>query len=276
MVKFIADSSCDIFEYTGENFESVPLLLYTEENEFLDDGSIDIDNMLTTMEKHKGRSHTACPGTERWLNAFEGADEIYVVTITSGLSGTYNSALVAKEMYLQEHPNAKIEVFDSLSTGPEMVMGIEKAVELKKQGLSFEEVCEKLHKYFEDVHLLFVLQSIHNLAENGRVSKVIAQAVGVLGISIIGIASEEGTIKQVGKARGDKRVIKHLMELFEEVGFNGGKVRMCEVQNPKLCEALKTAILEKYPSADIKFYPAGGLCSYYAERGGIIVGFECK
>lgn len=274
MVKYVADSSIDIYEYKGENFESVPLVIYTDENEFLDDGSINIKEMLDKLEKYKGRSYTACPGTEKWLNAFEGGDEIYVVTITSGLSGTYNSAMVAKEMYQKEYPEAKIEVFDSLSTGPEMEMAIEKIVELKQKGMEFEDICEAVKKYLDDVHLFFVLGSVHNLAQNGRVNKVVASAVGVLGINILGFADEAGTIKQVGKCRGEKKVVSSLMSKLDEMGYKGGKVRICHVENEGLALKVQEAIKERYKDADIEYYPAGGLCSYYAERGGIIMGFE--
>lgn len=274
MVKYIADSSCDIQKLENENFESVPLLIYTDEWKYLDDGSIDISEMLDKLEKYNGRSYTSCPTVESWISAFEGAGEIYVVTITSGLSGTYNSALIAKDIYLDSHPDAKIEVFDSLSTGPEMKMALEKIMELKKEGHTFEEVCTLTHKYLDDVRLFFVLSSIHNLAQNGRVSKVIASAVGILGISIIGIASEIGIIKQISRARGDRHVIKTLMEQFSSVGYNGGKISICNVQNINLAEKLASAIRSKFENADISIYPAGGLCSYYAERNGIIIGIE--
>lgn len=279
MTKIVADSACDItkiedMETNGISFESIPLLIYTDNDQFLDDGSINIGEMLDKLEKHNGRSYTSCPGVDSWIKAFGEEEEIYVVTITSGLSGTYNSACNAKEMYLEKHPNAKVEVFDSLSTGPEMKMAIEKIVELKNNNASFEEVCEKVHKYIDDVRLFFVLASIRNLAQNGRVSKLVASTIGVLGISIIGIASEEGKINPISKARGEKRIVSQLMTEFDKVDYHGGNISICNVQNESLSELLKAEINKKYPEAKVKIYPAGGLCSYYAERKGIIIGIE--
>lgn len=273
-MKIIADSSCDITTNLNENFESIPLLIYTDKNQFLDDGSIDIKNMLDILEHHNGRSYTSCPGVDSWVKAFDNDDEIYIVTITSGLSGTYNSALNAKNMYLEDHPNAKVMVFDSLSTGPEMRMAIDKIRELKNEGATFEEVCEKVSKYLDDVKLFFVLSSLHNLSQNGRVSKLIASTIGVLGISILGIASTEGTIKPISKARGDKRTVAALMTELNKVGYKGGNIYICNVENEGLANLVKEAVLQKYPNASFKIYPAGGLCSYYAERKGIIIGVE--
>lgn len=274
MAKIIADSSCDLVSNKDMNFEIIPLLIYNDEEQFLDDGSIDIANMLDTFENYSGRSYTSCPGTESWLNAFEGEDEIYVVTITSGLSGTYNSACIAKDMFLESHPDAKIEIFDSLSTGPEMRMAVEKIAELKAKGLAFEEVCQSVHKYLDDVKLFFVLKSIRNLAQNGRVSKLIASAIGVIGISILGIASEIGTIKAIGKARGDKRIVSNFMEELEKIGYKGGNIHICNVQNEGLAGMISEAVKKKYNDVKVTIYPAGGLCSYYAERKGIIIGVE--
>lgn len=274
MIKFVADSSCDIHTYKGINFESVPISISTSEKEYIDNETLNLSQMLSDLEKYQGKSNTACPSVERWIQAFDGADEVYVVTITSGLSGTYNSALVAKEMYLAEHPEAKVHVFDSLSTGPEMRMALDYAVNLKEKGYSFEETCAMTQKYLDDTHLLFVLGSVHNLAQNGRVSKVIASAIGVLKINLIGIADEAGTIKQIGKARGEKRIISNLMGQLKTYGYQGGRVCISHVENESLCKALQSAILASYPDADIIYYPAGGLCSFYAERGGILLGFE--
>lgn len=274
MAKIIADSSSDLVTNKEMNFESIRLLIYTDEDQFLDDGSINIEDMLTKLESYVGRSYTSCPGVDSWLKAFGDEEEIYIVTITSGLSGTYNSALIAKETYLEDHPNAKIEVFDSLSTGPEMRMAVEKIIELKNEGATFEKVCETVHKYLDDVKLLFVLNSIRNLAQNGRVNKLVASTIGVLGISIFGIASEQGKIKPIGKARGDKKIVSNLMNELETIGYKGGKVHICNVQNENLAELIDRAIKDKYDTAQIKIYPAGGLCSYYAERKGVIIGIE--
>ncbi|MDD2959377.1 MAG: DegV family protein [Lachnospiraceae bacterium] len=275
MIKFIADSSGDMTAYKGVNFETVALKIDTDRFSYTDDKDINIPEMLNALEKYKGRSYSACPSTECWLQAYAGGDEIYVVTMTSELSGTYNSAMVAKKMYLEKNPDAKIEIFDTLSTGPEIRLVIEKLVELKQKGWDFDRVCKEVKEYMGKTRLFFSFLSIHNLAQNGRVSKIIASAVGVLGISIIGTASTRGKIEPITKCRGDRKVISKLLEELKKAGYAGGKLRISHIENSKLARRVIEAVKETYGNADAIMYEARGLCSYYGERGGIIIGCEC-
>lgn len=122
--------------------------------------------------------------------------------------------------------------------------------------------------------LFFALKSLNCLAQNGRVSKAVASAVGMLGISIYGKASDEGTLEPIGKCRGEKKVISSILKEMENIGYCGGKVRISHVENAALAQSMASAVWEQYPRADIVIYPAHGLCSYYAERGGLLVGCE--
>lgn len=275
MVKFVADSACDLKEYPGICFETVPLSISTDERNYTDNEDLNVHEVLDYLEGYNDRSYTACPSIDAWLKAFEGADEIYCVTITSGLSGTFNGANIAREQYLEDHPDAKIYVVDSLSTGPGMVLLLEKLAELKSHGKSFEEVCTAIDKYRKRLKLYFSLSSLHNLAQNGRVNKLIASAIGFMNIKILGTASKEGTIEQVGKCRGNNRMIDKIIEQLKENGFTKGKIRICHVECLEFANAVAEKIRSIFNCTDIKIVPARGLCSYYAERGGIILGCEC-
>ncbi len=275
MVKFIADSASDLREYPDICFEVVPLTLSTEERTFEDRADLDVHEMLQYFYGHHGKSHTACPSTQAWMDSFEGADEIYVVTITSGLSGTYNSAVVAKNEYIAEHPEAKICVVDSLATGPGEVLLLEKMVEWKKEGKTFEEIDQEILHYRDSLRLFFGLACLHNLAQNGRVSKIVASAIGIMNIRILGTASKKGTIDSVAKCRGDKKLIERTLLELNKAGYKGGKVRICHVENEKLADAVCEGLRREFKDIDIKSIPAGGLCSYYGEKNGIIIGCEC-
>ena len=276
MTRFITDSCSDMIQTEGGNFVSVPLVISTDEKEYVDDEYLDIHEMLDDLSVYKGKSGTACPSVESWLHAFEGADTIFVVTMTSALSGTYNSALVAKKIYEDSHPEAKIHVFDTLSAGPELRLLMEKLFSFERAGKTFEEIVRCVEKYLQTTRLFFALKSLHNLAQNGRVNKVIAAAAGALGISVLGTASAEGTLESSAKCRGDKKVIAGMLEEITKAGFQNGKVRISHVENPELAEKLRIALMERFPEAEILIYKARGLCSYYAERGGILVGVECS
>ena len=276
MTRFITDSCSDMIQTEGGNFVSVPLVISTDEKEYVDDEYLDIHEMLDDLSVYKGKSGTACPSVESWLHAFEGADTIFVATMTSALCGTYNSALVAKKIYEHSHPEAKIHVFDTLSAGPELRLLMEKLFSFERAGKTFEEIVRCGEKYLQTTRLFFALKSLHNLAQNGRVNKVIAAAAGALGISVLGTASVEGTLESSAKCRGDKKVIAGMLEEITKAGFQNGKVRISHVENLELAEKLRIALMERFPEAEILIYKARGLCSYYAERGGILVGVECS
>lgn len=274
MYKIVADSSCDLKSFPDAPFVTVPLSLSTDERSYVDQEDLNITEVLDYLYSHHGRSYTACPSTQSWLDAFEGADEIYVVTITSGLSGTFSTANVAKEQYLSVHPEVKICVVDSLSTGPGLVLLIEKIAEYKAQGKTFEEIEKDIVLYQKSLKLYFALQSLHNLAVNGRVNKLVASAIGIMNIRILGTASPEGTIDPIAKCRGDKRVLEKLIEEIRACGYKGGKIRICHVENLELANVIAEKIREIFGNVDLRIIPARGLCSFYAERGGIILGCE--
>ena len=272
--KIVSDSSSDILNIEGINFESVPLTILTEEKEYVDDKNLNVDQMINDLREYQGKSQTSCPSAGRYIESFKGNDEIYVVTITSKLSGSYNSAVLAKNMYLEEHPNTKIHVFDSLSTGPEMKLLIEKIIELKEKGLSFEEVVNEASSYLESTELFFCLESIHNLAVNGRVSKLADIATRLLNIRIVGKA-KEGVLHMLNKCMGAKKALRTMFEFIKEK-CNGVKVRIAHVNNIHFAENLKNLILSAFQNAQIEIYKSTGLCSYYAEEGGVLIAFETK
>lgn len=273
--KIVADSSCDMWELNGVDFAVAPMTISTDNKHYVDNQELDVHLMSEELAKYKGVSHTACPSVGSWLDCYEGYDEVFVVTLTGAMSGTYNSAMTAKGIYEEENENVKVHVFDSLSTGPEMRLLIEKLKEMIEEDLPFEEIVEKGQDYLNHSRLFFALKSLHNFAMNGRVSKTVASAIGVLSISIFATASEEGTIQQISKCRGEKKVVKSMIEHLENAGYHGGKVRISHADNLKLAHNVRDKILELYPNADIIVYPMGGLCTYYAEIGGLLVGCEC-
>ncbi|MCR5792044.1 MAG: DegV family protein [Lachnospiraceae bacterium] len=276
MTKFITDSSCDLLEREDVLFESVSLTINTEERTYVDDETLDINEMLDDLRQYRGKSHTACPGVAQWMDAYErgNADRIYVVTMTSGLSGTYNSAVVAREQFLEEHKDVQIHIFDTLTTGPEMSIILDKIIEMDTAGMEFEEVCKKGAEYIKKTGLYFAFQSLHNFAQNGRVSKVVASAVGMMGISIIGKASADGKVEPITKSRSEKKTILKIIEEMENGGYQGGKIKIGHVRNEELALKFKQALLDRYPMAPTELYECRGICSYYGESGGILIGCE--
>ena len=172
------------------------------------------------------------------------------------------------------HPERKIHVFDSLSTGPEMVLMAEKIRTLIGQKCSFEEIVTQVKEYHSRTRLLFSLESLHNLANNGRVSPAVAKAAGLLGIRLVGRASEDGRLEPMSKVRGEKRVAPEIIKHMDSLGYAGGRVHIAHCENLSGAQKLRQLILEHYPDGEVTLGTTGALCSFYAEQGGLLVGFE--
>ena len=233
-----ADSSANLYRGDCADFAPVPLKILAGEKEYVDDETLDVAGMLADLREYKGRSGSACPGVGDWLEAFGDAQEVYGVSLTSHLSGCYNAASIAAQEYVAEHPDRKVFVLDSLSTGPELELLIEQYRDLIEGGCAFEEVRETIRQYARRTHLLFSLESLSNFAKNGRVSPALAAAASILGIRIVGRASDEGELEPLHKCRGEKRAIRQLWECMRNEGFAGGKVRIRHSENPNAAQQL--------------------------------------
>ena len=272
--KIVADSTANITELKDIPFESVPLKITVGDNEYIDNENVDLAGMINHLKTYKGKSGTACPSPQEYIDAFGEAKYVFCVVITNALSGSCNSARLAREEYETANPERKVFVIDTLSTGPENGLIIEKLCQLIKEGRTFEDICEEITEYLKHTHLIFSLESLMNLANNGRVSYSVAKIAGLLGIRLIGKASDHGTLEPTNKARGEKKAIDVLFKSMQNLEYKGGKVIINHCEGEANAQKLKEMILTSYPDADIKIYPNRALCSYYAEVGGLLVGFE--
>lgn len=272
--KIIADSSADMLTLQGVPFETTPLKIVTDKKEYIDDANLQVDAMVDDLFNYKGKSSSSCPNADEWLSAFGDAQYIFCVTITATLSGSYNAACIAKEMYEEQYPNRKVFVINSLSTGPEMKLIIEKIKELILQGNTFEDICKQVTAYTNKTGLIFMLESMKNLANNGRVSHIAAKAAGLLGIRVVGKASDKGDLQPLDKARGEQKALASIIDCMHDEGYWGGKVRIAHCQNIQVAESIKQLLTKEFANADAEIYACRGLCSFYAEKGGVLIGFE--
>ena len=272
--KIVTDSSSDIIEFVNAPFASAPLKILTDEMEYIDSPSLDVDGMVNDLSKYKGKSSTSCPNPDDWVKAFGDAERVFCVTITGTLSGSYNAAKVAKELYEDMHPDRKVFVLNSLTTGPEMKIIIERTSELVSSGLDFEDVCEQITEYSKQTGLIFILESMRNLANNGRVNPIVAKAAGLLGIRVVGKASDKGDLQQLDKCRGSEKTLSTVVSRLKEFGHKKGKIRIAHCFNPDFALQLKEKLTSEVKNLDVEVYSCRGLCSFYAEKGGLLIGFE--
>lgn len=273
----VTDSSCDMFSESIQDGEiqvsSVPFAISIGNREFIDDEELDTEAMVQAMEQCKELSHSSCPSPHSWYEQFETAENIIAVTISSKLSGSMNSAMTAKAMLHEHYPDKKIAILDSHSTGPEIVLCVEGILASIRAGMSFEQVVAEAEALLERTHIAFALCSFDNLVKNGRMSKMAGFLARKLGMWGIGIGSDEGTIVVKGKTRGAAKAVSMLLENMKENGFCGGRVVISHCQNAELAEKLKDRIMELWGDSSVHILPTRGLCSYYAERGGLILSY---
>lgn len=272
--KIVVDSSASLYTLQGVDFECVPLKIITDDAEYLDNGTMDALGMAQTLRTYKGKTSTSCPNVSDWLAAYEGADEVYAITITGTLSGSYNAAQLAAEEYQQENPGKRVFVLDSLSTGPEQRLLAEHLRDLLAEGRGFDEICEEMLRYHKHTHLLFSLESLANLARNGRVKPAVAAVARMLGIRVIGQASEAGELDVLCKTRGEHGALERIVLELKEHGYTNGRLHISHCGNPAAAERLKHMVKAVFDGAKVDISECGGLCSYYAELGGLLVGYE--
>lgn len=272
--KIVVDSSASLYTLQGVDFECVPLKIITDDAEYLDNGTMDAVGMAQTLRTYKGKTSTSCPNVSDWLAAYEGADEVYAITITGTLSGSYNAAQLAAEEYQQENPGKRVFVLDSLSTGPEQYLLAEHLQSELAAGHEFDAVCEEMLRYHKHTHLLFSLESLANLARNGRVKPAVAAVARMLGIRVIGQASEAGELDVLCKTRGEHGALERIVLELKEHGYTNGRLHISHCGNPAAAERLKHMVKAVFDGAKVDISECGGLCSYYAELGGLLVGYE--
>ena len=272
----VADSSSNVRTLPDVAYAFAPLTVRVDGVDYVDNESLDKQAFLDALEKTKDASTTSCPNIQDWLHAFGDADEVFVVALTSGLSGGYNAAVNAAEHYQESNPGAKVFVLDSKSTGPELELIVEKYAQLIEENLSFEHIVSAIQEYLKRTHLMFSLKKVDNFAKNGRVNPLVAKLASALNIRIVGQASDQGELQVLHNSRGEKNALNQILTNMMECGFAGGRTILRHTQNLAAAQKLETLIKERFPECHITIGENEGLCSYYAEPGGLLVGFETR
>lgn len=276
----VSDSSCDLlmssFESDTVRFETVPLRIQVGDQEFIDNDDLVIPDMLDAMAAEKSAASTACPSPAAFARAFEAGDYTVCFTISSNLSGTYNSAILARDMVLEEHPEKKICVIDSKSTAGAMVLLIRKAKALMEADTTgdFESICDQLRTYQAAQRTCFTLENYDNLIKNGRMRPLVGTLLHTLGIHVIAIATPQGTIQVTDKARGEVKTYKALTAQMKSAkDCTGVEVVIAHCENMTGAVKLKQQILADLPVKSVDIISCRGLTSFYAMEKGLIVGY---
>ncbi len=274
--KIVGDSCTDLLpeDLQKEYMMIVPLTIDVGGYEIIDDETFDQKDFLRRVEAYAECPKSACPSPDSYMRSFEGAKEVYVITLSSQLSGSYNSAQLAKELYKEDYPEVNIHVFDSHSASSGQYLIAKLIEKCALEGMDFGDIVSTVTKFRDDMKTMFVLESLEALRKNGRLTKVKALVANALNIKPY-MTAEEGVILQVGQARGIKKALSKMIDYAGEVGkdFEKKTVVISHCNNLERAKSVEKSLKEKYFFKDSVILDTKGISSLYASDGGIIVCF---
>jgi len=259
------------------SFSVAPLTIMIDNEEFIDNGQLDQSALLAKIASAKECPKSACPSPEEYKNLFAAhhEDRIYVVAASSELTGSYNSAKLGEKLFLEEFPNAEIMIFDSKTACAGQPLLVYQIIEFEKAYGNFETVIKMTNDFIKKQKIIFVLEDVTFLRQNGRLTGIKALLVSTLNIVPILSATEQGTINQMGQARGIKKALKKLMESTIE-GVKEGNKKMLVISHCNCIERaedLKKELIMSFPDLDVKIIDTGGVATLYAGNRGIVVSY---
>ncbi|MDR1017381.1 MAG: DegV family protein [Lachnospiraceae bacterium] len=278
----VVDSCCDLTPELrlSPYIEMVPLKIMVDgSNEYTDDGSIEITELLSDIAASKKAVHTSCPTVEEYYTAMEKYDEVYVVTLSDKLSGSHNTANIAKDNLLEEYPNKKVHIFDSKSASAGELLILLQLIDYINEDTPFDLIVKNTENFISKMHTLFVLEDLSILRKNGRLGKVTGLLASMLNFCPIMSDNGDGEIMALSKVRGIKKSLAKLTDIVATMTENYAEGSLRLVISYCNCleraNKLKAVIQEKCKAFnEIKLFHTGGLSSTYANDGGIILAFS--
>lgn len=273
--KIVVDSCCELpEEYLQDSrFEIVPLGLEVGDYRIQDDENFDQAEFLKKVAESPKCPKSACPSPEKFKEAYRTeAEHVYAITLSSHLSGSYNSAVLGMNLYREKYGKKQIHVIDSESASCGEMQIVKKLVELEEQGLPFEEIVKQIEEFRSNIHTYFVLDNLETLRKNGRLTGVKALVASTLSIKPI-MAGDKGNIVQRGQSVGMKKALRRMAEIIlEEVGDAQHRTLMITHCNaPDRAETIKKLLTDKVQFRDCLIMDTRGVSSMYANDGGVIV-----
>lgn len=275
--RIVVDSCCDLTPamLADPCFVKVPLTIQVGSHSFVDDAAFDQATLLWRMKESEDAPTTSCPSPAAYLEAFgTGEDDIYVVTLSALLSGSHNSAAQARLMFLEEHPNANVHIFNSCSASSGEVLPALKIRELAQSGMDFSSVVDQVSRFISEMETLFVLETLDNLRKNGRLSRLQSIVTGTLKIKLLMGATPEGEICKRGQALSVKQALSKMVSLMAADEKHQGRI-LCITHCNCLERAfsLKEMVLKSCRFRDIILCETHGISTVYANDGGVIAAY---
>jgi DegV family protein with EDD domain len=276
--KIIVDSCCDLtaVQLNHGPFLRVPLTISLGGEDIVDDDTFDQTHLLLLMRENSHSPKTSCPSPAQYLDAFERAqaDDLYVITLSALLSGSHNSAAQARAIWLEEHPESNVHIFNSCSAAAGEVMVAMKVLEVAETGRNFQTVVNEVSKYIATMTTYFVLEDLDHLRKNGRLTGALALVTEALRIKLLMGATPEGEIKKVGQALSIKQALSRMVSLMAaDPGHVGRTLSIVHCDDPERAFYVRDLVQKSCQFKDILISDARGVTTVYANDGGIVVAY---
>jgi len=272
-IKIIGDSCCDFtkLELRKGIHVSVPMSVTIGGIEYRDDGRRTQEDWIRMIKEDPGYPQSACPSPDDFYNAFDENCDNYVITLSSKLSGVYNAAMVAKDMFEDDHEDVNIHIFDSKSAAAGEHLISDMIMECYEAGKSFEETVKEVESFRDEMFTIFVLDDLETFKKNGRLRGVKALVATALNVKPV-LYGDDGEIKQLDQAIGMQSAINRMLYHIEKKKLDPSrKVRITQCDSKELCLKIAKILTERFGFTDVKILNAGGISTSYENPGGVVI-----
>ena len=272
--KIIGDSCCD---FTQEDLKKeyvacIPLTIVADDKEISDDDNVTQSGIFEYIEACREGVKSACPSPQTYMDSYEAAKDIYVITISSKLSGTYVSADIAKDLFLEDHPGARIHVFDSKTASAGQYIIFKKIEELALSGYGFSDIVNMVTEYINSLNTIFVLEDLTNMIKNGRIKKLKGAAANMLNIKPV-LCGKDGEIAMIDQGRGMNKALNKMLHHIDKTESDRKFAVISYCDCPARAKNVKKVLVETMQFEKVKIIQTKGISTVYANRGGVIVAF---
>ena len=274
--KIVVDSCCDLTPQMLQDpcFVKVPLTIQVDQSTFVDDETFDQADLLWAMHHSEHAPSTSCPSPQAYLDAYQGADDVYVVTLSALLSGSHNSAEQARMMLEEDEPQVNVHVFNSCSAAAGEVLVALKIRELAASGMAFKHVVREVEQFIYKMQTMFVLESLENLRKNGRLTKLQAVVTGALKIKLFMGATPEGEICKLGQALTIKQALTKMVDkVAADPEHKGRKLVISHCNCLERAFQVKKMLEDKCQLSEVVIVDAKGITTVYAYDGGVVIAY---
>ncbi|UOR10327.1 DegV family protein [Halobacillus amylolyticus] len=279
-IQLIIDGGADLPQamIKHHNLKVIPLNIHFGQDQYKSGLTIDLPTFYRKLKESSELPSSSSPSPNDFYDKYKEVDAeipIVMLALTQGLSSTYESAVMGKNMLLEEEPNRSIAVLNTKTASCGIALLVDEAGKRIKEGLGFDSLVTHMEKKIEQTTTLFILKTLENVIKSGRLDKVKGAIAKTLNIKLLMKATEEGTIDVSEKVRGDKKSLRRFVDQIGEYTkhYEDKVIALSHSNDEERGRSVLQTIKERYDFNDSIFTEMGPLISTHAGEGGLVIAF---